>query len=104
MDSLIFKFWVLTVLRLRIGSIAVLYRAFSIAGLIQSGTKKDPRGWVPWGLLVEKGRRLTRPLRTDACPPHPHALALSIPCIVSQLTKALNQPVLVVSLGYMPKP
>ena len=35
---------------------------------------------------------------------HHHALGLSIPCMVSQLTKALNQPVLVVSLGYMPKP
>ncbi len=43
-------------------------------------------------------------LRPDACPTHHHALGLSIPCIVSQLTKALNQPVLVVSLGYMPKP
>ena len=32
------------------------------------------------------------------------ALGLAIPCIVSQLTKALNQPVLVVSFGYMPKP
>jgi len=32
------------------------------------------------------------------------ALGLSIPCIVSQLTKASNQPVLVVSLGYIPKP
>jgi hypothetical protein len=32
------------------------------------------------------------------------ALALSIPCMVSQLTKASNQPVLVVSFGYMPKP
>ena len=32
------------------------------------------------------------------------ALGLTIPCIVSQLTKASNQPVLVVSLGYMPKP
>ena len=32
------------------------------------------------------------------------AWGLTIPCIVSQLTKALNQPVLVVSLGYMPKP
>ena len=32
------------------------------------------------------------------------AYGLSIPCMVSQLAKALNQPVLVVSLGYMPKP
>jgi len=32
------------------------------------------------------------------------ALGLTIPCIVNQLTKALNQPVLVVSLGYIPKP
>ncbi len=31
-------------------------------------------------------------------------LGLTIPCIVSQLTKASNQPVLVVSFGYMPKP
>lgn len=36
--------------------------------------------------------------------PVDQALGSSIPCIVSQLTKALNQPVLVVSLGYMPKP
>ena len=34
----------------------------------------------------------------------PRSRRLSIPCMVSQLTKALNQPVLVVSLGYMPKP
>jgi hypothetical protein len=33
-----------------------------------------------------------------------HAFGLSIPCMVSQQTKALNQPVLVVSFGYMPKP
>ena len=32
------------------------------------------------------------------------AYGLSIPCMASQLAKALNQPVLVVSLGYMPKP
>jgi phosphopantetheinyl transferase (holo-ACP synthase) len=32
------------------------------------------------------------------------ALGLSMPCMASQLTKASNQPVLVVSLGYMPKP
>ncbi len=32
------------------------------------------------------------------------AYGSSIPCMASQLTKALNQPVLVVSLGYMPKP
>lgn len=32
------------------------------------------------------------------------AFGFSIPCMVSQLTKASNQPVLVVSLGYMPKP
>jgi hypothetical protein len=32
------------------------------------------------------------------------AFGLAIPCIVSQLAKASNQPVLVVSLGYMPKP
>ena len=39
-----------------------------------------------------------------AGPTRDQALGLSIPCMVSQLTKALNQPVLVVSLGYMPKP
>jgi hypothetical protein len=32
------------------------------------------------------------------------AYGSSIRCMASQLTKALNQPVLVVSLGYMPKP
>ena len=32
------------------------------------------------------------------------AFGLSIPCMVSQLAKASNQPVLVVSLGYIPKP
>lgn len=30
--------------------------------------------------------------------------AVSSPCMVIQLTKASNQPVLVVSFGYMPKP
>ena len=45
--------------------------------------------------------------RSALCTPPPtrdQTLCLSIPCMVSQLTKALNQPVLVVSLGYMPKP
>jgi hypothetical protein len=44
------------------------------------------------------------PSRPDAHVRVNQALGLSIPCMVSQLTKALNQPVLVVSLGYMPKP
>ena len=52
-------------------------------------------------LRLEEGRpsALCAPPSTRDQP-----LGLSIPCIVSQLTKALNQPVLVVSLGYMPKP
>ena len=48
--------------------------------------------------------RQTTLLQPDACPTPPHAWGVSIPCMVIQLTKALNQPVLVVSLGYMPKP
>lgn len=35
---------------------------------------------------------------------NPQALGASMPCIVNQLVKAGNQPVLVVVLGYMPKP
>ena len=34
----------------------------------------------------------------------PYIFGFIMPCIFSQLLKALNQPVLVVSLGYMPKP
>ncbi len=52
----------------------------------------------------EASVRQTTSLRPDACPTHHYALGLSIPCMASQLTKALNQPVLVVSLEYMPKP
>ena len=33
-----------------------------------------------------------------------YVFGFNIPCISSQLTKASNQPVLVVSLGYIPKP
>jgi hypothetical protein len=49
----------------------------------------------------KEGRPGGLPLRRPA---RNQALGLTIPCIVSQLTKALNQPVLVVSFGYMPKP
>ena len=53
--------------------------------------RESQKGGRPGGLP------LRRPARNQA-------LGLTIPCIVSQLTKALNQPVLVVSFGYMPKP
>jgi len=68
---------------------------------------QSPRGnlffWNDFiiGLFNGKAHLLAPP---DAGPTHPYALGLSILCMVSQLTKALNQPVLVVSLGYMPKP
>jgi len=39
-----------------------------------------------------------------AAPSDTQALGVTIRCIPSQLIKALNQPVLVVSLGCMPKP
>lgn len=39
-----------------------------------------------------------------ATPLLPDPVGLSMPCIPSQRTKASNQPVLVVSFGYIPKP
>src|SRR4051812_2168417 len=39
-----------------------------------------------------------------ATPPLPDAAGFSMPCIPIQRTKASNQPVLVVSFGYIPKP
>ena len=42
------------------------------------------------------GRVVTHPPRANE--------ALTIPCRECQLTKASDEPVLVVSLGYMPKP
>ena len=64
---------------------------------------REPRA-RPSSACRKASVRQTTSLRPDAYPTHHHALGLSIPCIVSQLTKAVNQPVLVVSLGYMPKP
>ncbi len=42
--------------------------------------------------------------RGAACRASRRDYGLTIPCIVSQLTKALNQPVLVVVFLYIPKP
>ena len=39
-----------------------------------------------------------------AAPLLPDPVGFSMPCIPSQRTKASNQPVLVVSFGYIPKP
>ena len=39
-----------------------------------------------------------------AAPPLPDAAGFSMPCMPIQRTKASNQPVLVVSFGYIPKP
>ena len=39
-----------------------------------------------------------------AAPPLTYAVGFSMPCIPIQRTKASNQPVLVVSFGYIPKP
>src|SRR4030095_12539682 len=69
------------------------------AGELRAGTRRDPG---------RSGADVARRLASLGPSPERRrsnqALGLSIPCMVSQLTKALNQPVLVVSLGYMPKP
>ena len=48
--------------------------------------------------------RYSRLAALFAAPLLPDAAGFSIPCIPIQRTKASNQPVLVVSFGYIPKP
>ena len=78
-------------------------RASGTCSTTTAGRREARRGfaasrWRNWSTCLTARSRRSRQSGSH------QALGLIIPCIVSQLTKALNQPVLVVSLGYMPKP